>query len=237
MKRRDVFKLFFSPSSTHILPERAEDVSRYPEDNNLTTANEYQSAGYFANTQHSTVIVKETPIGYRRNTKALPVLKEAEKAFQLLPLKLNTLNQRISLTVSLKYPTSTSLINDRSDYAFVQFGIDESTIRSCDSEARIGITRAGVAFIGKKKHVIPDADTTLRGGIRLRISIWLRSGNSFAKLSCLDRYDNTLCLLTTEEYSSNNWLGSVALVSKSWNGKTRKSGAVFNNFEFNNVSI
>ena len=237
MKRRDVFKIIFSPSTTYIVPGKTNCVSRYPEDNKLATANKDQNKRYCVSSLYDTVIVEDTPIGYRKSVEVQPVKMEAEKAIQLLPLRVSAFNQRISLTVSLKFPISTSLINERNDYAFVQFGIDAAGTPNCHSEVRIGITRSGVAFIGRKKCVIPDPDTTLRGGIRLRISIWLRPGNSFVKLSCLDRYDNTLCLLTTDEYSSNNWLGSVALVSKSFWKKKGNPEVVFNDFEFDNLSI
>ncbi|WP_242921246.1 hypothetical protein [Pontibacter liquoris] len=80
----------------------------------------------------------------------------------------------------------------------------------------VGVQRGGELFIGtvQSNRIIPGEK--LQQPVRLLLKVWpLPQGGCHARLTALDTYGNTLCVLKSTQYGAESWQGSIALLSHS----------------------
>jgi alkaline phosphatase D len=215
MRRRDILKAFLFSSSTvsalasngHPAPELTEEPQNHSQ--------------FFSSKWHrvpdsiwdSNVLLAQPSNDWCiKSGELLCLVQMPDRSVNLKTHELSGDLKPFRAEMVLRFIDETADIALIENYIGFRFG-PESKIDGSGDGIEAGITSTGHLFIGNSISDKRIAQGILKEKIRLVLSVIPQStGGCFGKLKALDQAGNTVVTLSSTEYQSSQWQGSIAIL-------------------------
>lgn len=148
-----------------------------------------------------------------RNGELLCLVQAPHRLINLKTHSLSADSKPFSAEMVLRFMDKAAAIASIGNLAGFSFG-SANKFDEPNKEIKAGITRAGHLFIGKSISNKDISESILKENVRLVLSVFPESAvGCFAKLKALDQAGNTLATLSSIEYRSQEWEGSIGILS------------------------
>ena len=216
MRRRDILKAFLFSSSTLSVPlGKAQPVAE------LIEESENHSQFFRSNwsrvpekTCDSDVLLPQSSGDWCiRDGELLCLVQTPNRLVNLKTHELSSEAKPFCAEMVLRFMNAPTAIMSVENLAGISFG-SVNKLDDSDKEIIVGLTRGGHLFIGKTTSDKSVGESILKEKIRLVLTVIPQAaGGCFAKLKALDHAGNTLNTLSSREYQSSEWHGSIGMLS------------------------